>query len=140
MLLPSLSFASVSQSTAIKIYNRILTTNRIITNAPRLIFVNDSSVNAYNSGKVIGINTGMLQSVRNESELAWVMGHELGHYYLHHRSSNPSNEYAADKAGVGIARRAGYNMCSGVKLLLRFNKNGSKTHPPAMDRYNRVKC
>lgn len=47
--------------------------------------VNDPSINAFAMpGGVIGVHTGLLLATNSESELASVLGHEIGHVTQHH--------------------------------------------------------
>lgn len=57
--------------------------------APQLDFeffaVNDSTINAFAlPGGYVGVNTGLLLAVQSESELASVLGHEIGHVTQRH--------------------------------------------------------
>ncbi|MDR2875474.1 MAG: M48 family metalloprotease [Methylobacillus sp.] len=47
--------------------------------------VNDPSINAFAlPGSIIGVNSGLITAVDNESELASVVSHEIGHVVQHH--------------------------------------------------------
>lgn len=47
--------------------------------------VNDNEINAFAApGGYIGVNAGLIDLTRNESELAAVMAHEIGHITQHH--------------------------------------------------------
>lgn len=47
--------------------------------------VKDNSINAFAMpGGVIGVHTGLLLAANNESEVAGVLGHEIGHVVQHH--------------------------------------------------------
>jgi len=135
-VLVNVSFASVSKSQAIGIYNRILKANNIWT-CPKLTFSKSNQINAQVAGYVMTINQGMLDAT-NIDELALVIGHELGHFKLWHVTSKPGNEYAADARGWVYAHTAGYNMCKAKELFKKFPQEYSKTHPHPKDRYNRL--
>lgn len=51
----------------------------------RLAIVRDDRVNAAANGEVVAVTTGILRYVQTDSELALVLGHELGHNALEHR-------------------------------------------------------
>lgn len=47
--------------------------------------IRDNTLNAFSMpGGYVGINTGLIEATRNESELAGVMGHEIAHVTQHH--------------------------------------------------------
>ena len=51
----------------------------------RFFVVQDKSINAFAMpGGVIGVHTGLFVSANSESELASVLGHEIGHVTQHH--------------------------------------------------------
>lgn len=64
---------------------------RLVANGPdkrqkfNFFVVKDSSINAFAMpGGVIGVHTGLILSANSESELASVLGHEIGHVTQHH--------------------------------------------------------
>lgn len=64
---------------------------RLAANSPdnaqhfRFFALNDGTINAFAMpGGFIGVHTGLLLSAENESELASVLGHEIGHVVQHH--------------------------------------------------------
>lgn len=105
---------------------------------PKLGYDPTHQVNAHSGWGGIVINQGMLNFVRNDAELALVLGHELGHYKLGHMRSTPSNEFAADARGAYYMSKAGYNVCTGAKAMKRFNDRASSTHPDSNERYYRL--
>lgn len=107
------------------------------TRVPKLVLNPTNKVNAAWTGHYVVVNQGMLNFVRNESEMALVLGHELGHWSAGHWGSNYANEYQADKLGFNYAVRAGFGGCKGAQILLRFGK-ASKDHPSGRDRYQRL--
>lgn len=134
-VISAMSFATSKQD-AVEIYDNILKANNIKIH-PSLEFSSSSEINAYQSGYTITLNQGILNAT-NKNELALVIGHELGHFMLHHLRSNHSNEYAADAAGAYYASKAGYSMCKGKELFKKFKKGGSDTHPDPVNRYKRI--
>ena len=122
-----------------QIYRKIVSANRISI-APRLVISNSQEVNASSAGLRITVNRGMLGFVKNQDEMALVLGHELAHYKLGHSHSTPSNEYAADSLGAVMENRAGYNSCNGAAVIYRFHSHDSSTHPDSDSRYSKLKC
>ncbi len=116
---------------------RLLKTNHMLV-APGLRYNPSPVVNAQCGVFSISINAGMLQFVRNDAELALVLGHELAHYKLGHRGSTPSNEFAADALGAIFSSHAGYGVCTGAQVVKRFNDRSSKTHPDSNERYKKL--
>lgn len=132
-------FAATTKQQAESIYKKIIQSNGFWI-YPKLNFSNSREMNASSGTIYITINQGMLDNT-NVDELALVIGHELGHWKLHHRSSTPSNELEADKAGWIYGSAAGYNMCRGKNIFKKFKQRASKTHPHPKDRYRSLpKC
>ena len=64
--------------------------------------VNASDINAFAlPGGPVYVTRGIVESVRNEGELAGVMAHELSHVALRHGTNQASKAYLT-KAGIGI--------------------------------------
>ena len=64
---------------------------RLASNGPdktqwfNFFVVKDNSINAFAMpGGVVGVHTGLIVAASNESELAGVIGHEIGHVVQHH--------------------------------------------------------
>lgn len=54
-----------------------------------LFLINDPTLNAFAMpGGFIGVNTGLITATDNESQLASVLGHEIGHVVLHHAAQS----------------------------------------------------
>ncbi len=106
----------------------------------KLLLVKTRQVNAWSySGKVY-ITTGLLHYLKNDSEVAFVLGHESGHLILHHTYNNWPHEYAADVIGVKLAVNVGYSKCLSLQALKRLHDAGSDTHPPSNARVKRLGC
>ncbi len=65
--------------------------NKLAASAPdkqqqfKFFVVKDSTINAFAMpGGVIGVHTGLIIAANNESEVAGVLGHEIGHVVQHH--------------------------------------------------------
>ncbi len=64
--------------------------------------VNASDINAFAlPGGPVYVTRGIIESVRNEGELAAVLAHEISHVALRHGTNQVSKAYLA-KAGIGI--------------------------------------
>ena len=82
--------------------------SRLAANAPGPKFpytfkvVNASDINAFAlPGGPVYVTRGIIESVRNEAELAGVMAHEISHVALRHGTNQASKAYLA-QAGIGI--------------------------------------
>lgn len=139
LLVISCNSYAMSFGQAQVIYQKLVAANGISI-YPGLYLDPDSAPNASSSPMRIDVTAGMLRFVRNADELALVLGHELGHYTLHHTGSTPSREFAADRLGAQYEDRAGYNHCRGVQVLYRFHDKADSTHPDSDDRYSRLRC
>lgn len=113
-----------------------------------LIVVEDEQINAWTDGDSVYITTGMLNFTKSSDEIAFVLGHELGHIVLGHFLCSEEfistiNERNADKYGAYLAIRAGYNVCAGKDIWKRMvDQYGAGEgasdgiHPPNIDREN----
>jgi hypothetical protein len=64
--------------------------------------VNASEINAFSlPGGPMYVNRGLLQSVRNEAELAGVLAHEMAHVAMRHGTHQASKAYLT-RSGLGI--------------------------------------
>lgn len=120
------------------IYNEIATANNI--SVPPLVLSKSSEVNADETPQRISINEGMLRFVKNDSELALILGHEMGHFYLHHGYSSIEHEFAADYQGGIFMSYTGYDICTGAQIFKRMYQGPSSDHPRAADRIIHLGC
>ena len=72
----------------------------------RIYVMRDASLNAamLPSGMMI-VNTGLLARVRNEAQLAAVLGHEAGHYFRKHSLDLHRDDSPQVRAGLGRGLR-----------------------------------
>ena len=85
--------------------------NRLVAASPdklqkfNFFVVQDNSINAFAMpGGVVGVHTGLIAVSNSESELASVLGHEIGHVTQHHLARMlASQKYDAFKNIAGIA-------------------------------------
>lgn len=80
----------------------------------------------------ITITTELLSQVRNEDELAGVIGHEMAHAVYH------DSELKADVLGLQYAAKAGYNYCKAAQFLKNFLADAD--HPSGAVRYKNTGC
>ena len=117
-----------------------------------------STINAYANGRSITMTAGMMNFVKDDNELASIIGHELAHNTMGHIRKIVTNlvislggtrytrlfESEADYVGIYYMARAGYDP-QGVEDLWRrlalTNPKSvvrAKTHPIYPDRYLRI--
>jgi hypothetical protein len=121
---------------------------------------NSAAVNAYADGRNITVTSGLMEFVKNDDELALIIGHELAHNSMGHIRKSVSNfilsfggtrytrpfESEADYVGLYYMVRAGYSP-EGVESfwqrLAKVSPKGisrAKTHPTFPDRYLRIRA
>ncbi|MBA2564729.1 MAG: M48 family metalloprotease [Gemmatimonadetes bacterium] len=121
-----------------------------------LVLVADGRViNAFANRHGILLTTGMLQFLRGADELAVVLGHEVAHLVRGHLSGsyvgfgfNPAFsrdlEREADRYGLELAHKAGYDAGAGLDIWQRFaseipaafhhHQGAHETHPTSGER------
>ncbi len=106
--------------------------------ASRVQIIAGGAINAAADGNYVQINAAMLDFATSDDELAVIVGHELAHNILRHVALKiPSKraEYAADRLGVWLMARAGYDVDAVVPFWTRFEKRTNAgifadgTHP-----------
>jgi len=65
-------------------------------------YVTTDEVNAYTDGEKIVINSGIAALAKTDAQLATVIGHELGHVWLGHRSKKEANGLLGAVAGAAV--------------------------------------
>lgn len=118
------------------IYNNLAKyTGLSVDMLPQFIIVKDDSiVNAYQNptNHTIAIYSGMIKFSNDPDEIAAILSHELSHFMLDHVLLNPDYdpnlqtvlEGNADKFGVYLMLRAGYNPCKAKDIWLKLRKIG----------------
>ncbi len=116
----------VSKSDVTEVYNRLVAD----TGAPELLngirVIRSDEVNAWtDNSRSITLTTAILKTLHNQNELAEVIGHEIGHVLLGHvddgateeiygldeSSTSRIKEANADKFGVYLMLKSGYDIC-----------------------------
>jgi Zn-dependent protease with chaperone function len=108
------------------------------------------TVNAFTNGYAIYF-TMLADKVLNEDEKALIMGHEIAHVILHHTDNeyqtflthwSNEDELMADNVGAHWAHKAGYDVCKGREVFMKFYQWGGNslnaTHPPNTIRYQNL--
>lgn len=109
--------------------------------------------NAFTDGEDVLILAGMLGVARTPSELAVVIGHELGHVIEEQRlgpgrrESDPmAAEMEADRIGLYLAARAGYDISGATIVMERIvawfpeAARGGESHPSSLLRIEAMKA
>jgi PDZ domain/Peptidase family M48 len=102
----------------------------------RVRLARSTQVNAFATGRTVVMTLSMLNFLRNDDELAVVLGHELAHNIFHHRAIRseegilhglgikPSavwkREEAADRFGLRLMAAAGYDLDSAIPFWRRY--------------------
>lgn len=101
--------------------------------------VPSSKMEANADGRVVSVSTALVRYAASDDDLALVVGHEMAHNVLRHREnrkgSSRSRERAADRVGLYLTARAGYDISGADAFWRRFGDDnwrarlGVLTHP-----------
>jgi len=90
------------------------------------VFVNDSPNAFVLPGGRVGVNTGLFKIVRNDDQLAAVLGHEIAHSVARHAAERYS-QTALAQAGLGLATSAaGRNSAALGRAVSAFGGAGAQ--------------
>ena len=97
-----------------------------------IVIQETDSQNAYyhTQEHFIAFTRGLLKSCDNEDQLAWILGHELGHYIRavegkeDHRNSK-TEEGASDYEAVERMAKAGYKIKESTEILRKLSNDGT---------------
>ena len=106
----------------------------------------DSSCNAWIEREgLVKITRGMVNFIEDEDELAAVVAHEMGHLMAKHKGAQtPEKEMEADRIGLELMEKAGYDPNAAVKFWTRYYEHigwweGDGTHQEPHERIETLK-
>jgi len=118
---------------------------------PGLKLHDSTMVNAFVTANDMYITQGMLDHAKSDAELAYVLGHEMGHTMLYHTTRPPNMKYTdsriheanVDKIAIYLMVRTGYNICNVGDVWKRLgDKYGhgaaSDSHPSYLYRMHEL--
>jgi predicted Zn-dependent protease len=119
---------------------------RLVSNSPEpgdsfeFFAINDNTINAFAlPGGFVGINTGLIQLTRSESELASVMSHEIAHVTQHHYAhmvSGTQYDSLAALAALAVAILAARNSPDTANAAIIGTQAGAMQHQLNFTRQN----
>lgn len=115
------------------VYKKLIDANKEVKELPIYVksdFSHECSL-ACTDGNEIIVTTELLLVVKNEHELAGVIGHEMAH--ARHR-----DEMKADLLGLRYAQKAGYNRCKAAQIMKLYGED--EEHPSGAVRYKNTGC
>lgn len=95
-----------------------------------LYIIKSGVVNAWTDGSAVVMTTALLEQLQDKDQIAAVLAHEMAHVLLGHvgsdgRISITNLESHADKMGVYLMLKAGYDPCKGREVWTMFKNMGS---------------
>lgn len=135
-----------------EIYKKLVQHTGMGNEMPGLIIVQNPTFNAYSAVGRIVFFTGLLDSLENDDQIAWILAHELAHQTLRHVFIINKKladldivhiEANADKMGGFYMMAAGYDICKGREAI-RIMKNNTSgdylggNHPGYAYRFNEL--
>ncbi len=114
----------LTKADVVEVYNTLQKYTGVPGAIPPLVILDSEVINAWVSPDSLTVTTGMLNFVKNKDELAAVVGHEMGHVMLQHfqlDGDSRLHEANADKYGIFLMLRAGYNVCNAEGVWQRFD-------------------
>lgn len=129
----------IQATTTGKIYLKIVKANHINSGVPlyetNYPIINASAQYHWWKSKIV-IHRGIIKFAHNNDQIAFVLGHEMAHIILKHDHSTWANEYAADRLGMFLITKAGYNGCKGLSIVKTWTANIG--HAPGWMRYKKL--
>ncbi|HEX6859849.1 MAG TPA: M48 family metalloprotease [Caulobacteraceae bacterium] len=82
--------------------------------------------NAWADGRSVTVSSAAVRYLARDEDLALIMGHELAHNLLRHPVAiSRSQEREADRVGIYLAARAGYDVSGAADFWRRFARDNS---------------
>lgn len=111
----------------------------------RVVFAD--TVNGHTDGREILITSALMRNLPDDTNLALVVAHEMGHLIAGHMDRHPSQalELEADRMALVLMARAGYDIEGAIAYWEDADhphEGGhatDSTHPSTKDRYNNFK-
>lgn len=132
-----------------RIYHNLYVHTGRAGDIPPIYIVKSGEINAYATNDGIVIYTAMLEAVKNDDELALVIGHEMSHVTLGHLNMTIKTdddqsvlESMADKMGAFYMMASGYDICKGREFWKRMRMDEgdymNRDHPDMSYRYDQL--
>lgn len=87
----------------------------------RLVVIQSKETNAWAGKKFLVVTKTIINKTKSDDELAFIIGHEMGHYLQPKTLSGKAAEFDADTRGMSIMKRAGYNPMAAITFLNRLH-------------------
>lgn len=110
---------------------KIINANHLDKRIPIMVLRDKKTINAfsYRYDKTVVVTTGILPYIDNDDELAFLLGHEVAHSLDSYGGvgkwaamtfNSKQYEYKADKIGVDLMVKAGFNPVAAITLQNKF--------------------
>ncbi len=109
---------------------------------PVSVYYSDE-VNGHTDGYEVMITSGLMNSVKDDVNLALIVAHEMAHVIAGHKDQTPTKdlELEADRIALVLMENAGYNIDAAIAYWQeaahphRDMQDSSRTHPTIQARY-----
>jgi len=110
----------------LEVGTKIINANKLEKRIAIQMIINNNTINAHTdiTNKTVSIYSGLLPYLDNDDELAFVIGHEMGHAidaydggffkWANMKLNSKEYEYNADLIGVDLMAKAGYNPLAAI--------------------------
>jgi len=142
LTLSSVTYAKTTFKQAQEVFKEL---NKLTGQHLILKYSSDLNSNAWASITGITINRGMLNDCRNKSDLAMVLGHEMGHWLMKDPWSIRAYMYMeirADRIGYGLCQQLKYgsNQCKSFFIMMyyKYGNESDEVHPTWLNRLQMI--